>query len=43
MHLKIVSEILGHLQIAITLDLNSHVTPTMQRQAVEALEAALSG
>ncbi len=42
-HPKIVSEMLGHSQIAITLDLYSHVTPTMQRQAVEALEAALSG
>ncbi len=42
-HPKIVSEMLGHSQIAITLDLYSHVTPTMQRQAVEALEAVLSG
>lgn len=42
-HPKIVSEMLGHSQIAITLDLYSHVTPTMQRQAVEALETALSG
>ncbi len=41
-HPKIVSEMLGHSQIAITLDLYSHVTPTMQRQAVEALEAVLS-
>ena len=31
-HPKIVSEMLGHSQIAITLDLYSHVTPTMQRQ-----------
>ena len=42
-HPKIVSEMLGHSQIAITLNLYSHVTPTMQRQAVEALEAVLSG
>jgi integrase len=42
-HPKIVSEMLGHSQIAITLDLYSHVTPTMQRQAVEALEIALGG
>ena len=41
-HPKIVSEMLGHSQIAITLDLYSRVTPTMQRQAVETLEAALS-
>jgi integrase len=36
-HPKIVSEMLGHSQIAITLDLYSHVTPTMQRQAAEAM------
>ncbi len=41
-HPKIVSEMLGHSQIAITLDLYSHVTPTMQRQAADELEAALS-
>ncbi len=40
-HPKIVSEMLGHSQIAITLDLYSHVTPTMQRQAADELEAAL--
>jgi integrase len=41
-HPKIVSEMLGHSQIAITLDLYSHVTPTMQRQATEAMEAVLT-
>lgn len=41
-HPKIVSEMLGHSKIAITLDLYSHVTPTMQRQAVDALNAILS-
>jgi len=40
-HPKIVSEMLGHSNIAITLDLYSHVTPTMQRQAVAALDALL--
>jgi hypothetical protein len=30
-HPKIVSEMLGHSTVAITLDLYSHVTPTMQR------------
>ena len=40
-NVKVVSEMLGHSQIAITLDLYSHVTPGMQRQAVEALEAVL--
>jgi hypothetical protein len=29
---------LGHTQIGITLDLYSHVTATMQQQAVTALE-----
>ncbi len=40
-NVKVVSEMLGHSQISITLDLYSHVTPGMQRQAVEALEAVL--
>jgi hypothetical protein len=35
---KIVSELLGHSQIGITLDLYSHVTATMQQEAVRALE-----
>jgi hypothetical protein len=34
---------LGHSTIAVTLDLYSHVTPTMQRQATEALDAVLGG
>ena len=37
-HSKIVSELLGHSQIGITLDLYSHVTATMQQEAVRALE-----
>jgi len=37
-HPKIVSEMLGHGQIAITLDLYSHVTATMQLEAVRAFE-----
>ena len=41
-HPKVVSEMLGHSQISITLDLYSHVTPTMQREAAEAMDAALS-
>ena len=40
-HPKVVSEMLGHSQISITLDLYSHVTPTMQREAAEAMEALL--
>jgi integrase len=42
-HPKIVSEQLGHAQIAITLDTYSHVTPTMQREAAEVLDALLGG
>ncbi len=42
-HPKIVSEMLGHSTIAITLDLYSHVTPTMQREAAAVFDAVLSG
>jgi site-specific recombinase XerD len=42
-HPKVASEMLGQSQIAITLDLYSHVTPTMQKQAAEGLDALLSG
>ena len=38
---KIVSEMLGHSSIAITLDTYSHVLPTMQESAVRALKEAL--
>lgn len=41
-HPKIVSEMLGHSQIAVTLDLYLHVTPTMQRGAAAAMDALLS-
>lgn len=34
MHPKVASERLGHASVGITLDLYSHVTPTMQRDAV---------
>ena len=40
---KMVSEMLGHTSVGITLDLYAHVTPTMQRQAVAAIEAILGG
>lgn len=40
-HPKVVSEMLGHSRIAVTLDLYSHVTPTMQREAISAMDAAL--
>jgi integrase len=41
-HPKIVSEMLGHATVAITLDLYSHVTPTMQREAAVAMDELLS-
>jgi integrase len=39
---KIVSEMLGHASIAITLDTYSHVLPNMRDQAASAMEDALS-
>jgi integrase len=39
---KVVSEMLGHASIAITLDTYSHVLPTMQESAAKAMEEALS-
>lgn len=42
-HAKVVSEMAGHSRISVTMDLYSHVTPTMQREAVSAMEAALGG
>ncbi len=39
---KIVSEMLGHATIAITLDTYSHVLPNMRDQAAKAMEEALS-
>jgi integrase len=38
---KIVSEMLGHVNVAITLDTYAHVLPTMQDNATRALEDAL--
>jgi integrase len=37
-HPKLVSEMPGHSQVGITLDLYSHVTATMQQEAVRAFE-----
>jgi integrase len=37
-HPKVVSERLGHASVGITLDLYSHVLPTMQAQAVRAFD-----
>jgi integrase len=41
-HPKVVSEMLGHAQVSITLDVYSHVTATMQHQAVNALNDLLA-
>ena len=40
-HPKIVSEMLGHASVAITLDFYSHVLPDMQREATVAMEHLL--
>jgi len=41
-HVKVVSEMLGHASIAITLDLYSHVLPNMQREATAAMDRLFS-
>ncbi|HEU0026336.1 MAG TPA: tyrosine-type recombinase/integrase, partial [Ktedonobacterales bacterium] len=38
---KIVSEMLGHASIAITLEIHSHVLPDMQAQTAAVMDAAL--
>ncbi len=40
-HPKVVSEMLGHSSVSITLDLYSHVLPEMQRDATRALDKLL--
>lgn len=40
---KVVSEMLGHSEIGITMNLYQHVTPTMQQQAADAFDALLAG
>lgn len=42
-HAKIVSERLGHTTIALTLDVYSHVLPSMQAEAAAHLETMLYG
>jgi integrase len=42
-HPKVVQEMLGHSQIAMTLDIYSHVLPTMQQVAVSRLNDVLQG
>jgi integrase len=38
---KVVSEMLGHASVAITLDIYSHVLPDMQKDAAATLERIL--
>lgn len=38
---KVVQEILGHSQISMTMDIYSHVLPTMQKEAMDQLSKAL--
>jgi integrase len=40
-HPKVVQEMLGHSQVGVTLDLYSHVTPTMHRQAADRFDRLL--
>jgi hypothetical protein len=42
-HPKVVSEMLGHTDVGITLDLYSHVTATMQHDAARNLDALFGG
>jgi integrase len=42
-HPKIVSEMLGHSTVQLTLDTYSHVTPTMQQEAATKMNDILSG
>jgi integrase len=41
-HPKIVSERLGHSNIAVTMDIYSHVLPGLQEQAILALDERLA-
>ncbi len=42
-HPKVVQEALGHATIVVTLDLYSHVLPSLQREAAKGMGAALFG
>ena len=42
-HVKVVSELLGHSNVAITLGLYAHVLPDMQQQATAAMDDELGG
>lgn len=40
---KVVSEMLGHAHVSVTLGIYSHVMPHMQQQAASAMDDALGG
>jgi integrase len=40
-HPKVVQELLGHSEISMTMDIYSHVMPTMQKDAMTKLNEAL--
>jgi hypothetical protein len=40
--LKVVQETLGHSSITVTADIYAHVAPELQRQAADAMQAALT-
>jgi integrase len=40
-HPKVVQELLGHTQISVTMDIYSHVLPSMQQDAVSRLNSLL--
>ncbi len=42
-HPRVVQEALGHSTIAVTLDLYSHVVPSLQRDAARTMGASLFG
>jgi integrase len=42
-HPKMLSEALGHASTAFTMDVYSHVLPTMGQQVADAIEEALGG
>jgi integrase len=40
-HPKVVADLLAHTQVSVTLDVYSHVTATMQREAVDTLDRVI--
>ena len=42
-HVRVVMELLGHSQIAMTMDLYSHVVPELKREAADRMDALLAG